>query len=77
MIRQEKNVLEEWSGGMDEKSAEMEYYVECLKGQGEVLCMNRQTRERRPLPTVETEVNGGERVQMKGVLLWLVRWGLP
>ncbi len=30
------------------------------------------TRERWPLLTVETEVNGDSRVQMKGVLPWLV-----
>jgi hypothetical protein len=42
--------VEKWRG--------VEYYVECLKGQGEVLCMTRETRERWLLPTVETEVNG-------------------
>ncbi len=26
------------------------------------------------LMTVDTEVNGAQRVQMKGVLSWLVRW---
>ncbi len=34
----------------------------------------RETRERCPLLTVEIEVNGIQRVQMKGALPWLVSW---
>jgi hypothetical protein len=33
-----------------------------------------ETREGWPLLTIETEANGDSRVQMKGVLPWLVRW---
>jgi hypothetical protein len=36
--------------------------------------VSRETREGWPLQTVETEVNGDSRVQMKRVLHWLVRW---
>jgi hypothetical protein len=34
----------------------------------------RETREGWPLLTVETEVNGDSRVQIKGVPSWLVPW---
>ncbi len=34
----------------------------------------RETREGWHLLTVETEVNGDSRIQMKGVLPWLVCW---
>jgi hypothetical protein len=34
--------------------------------------MPRETSEGWPLLTVETEVNGDFRVQMKGALLWLI-----
>jgi hypothetical protein len=68
-----KSGVGEWNG----KERGMEYYVECMKGQGEVLCMTRETRERWLLPIVETEVNGDSKSTNERVLLWLVRWGLP
>jgi hypothetical protein len=34
----------------------------------------KETRERWPLLTVYTEVNGDSKSTMKGVLPWLVRW---
>ncbi len=39
------------------------------------LIHSRETKERWPLLTVETEVMGTQRVQMNGDLHWLVRWG--
>jgi hypothetical protein len=36
--------------------------------------MTRETREWKLLLTVETEVNGTQRVQIKEVFPWLVRW---
>ncbi len=46
------------------------YSVNVLSGSVQV----RETRKGWPLLTVKTQVNGDSRVQMKGVLPWLVCW---